>query len=72
MLTFLCARHGRDGHINGPAHSILGLVRNRRSVRKLRSALEYFPNPGEVAVFTFPLRPFLNLHKIRVDSDNKR
>ena len=72
MLTFLRARHGRDGHINGPAHSILGLVRNRRSVRKLRSALEYFPNPAKSPCVSLPPRPFLNVHKIRVDSDNKR
>ncbi len=55
-----------------PAHSILGFVKNRRFVRKLRSALEYFPNPGEVAAFNLPPHPFLNVHKIRVDSDNKR
>jgi len=30
-------------------HSILGLVKNGRSDRRLRSALEYFPNPGEIA-----------------------
>ena len=55
-----------------PAHSILGLVRNRRSVRKLRSTLEYFPLPAKSPRLPLATGPFLNLHKIRADSDNKR
>ena len=54
-----------------PAHSILGFVRNRRFVRKLGSTLEYFPIPAK-SPRCLPTRPFLNVHKIRVDSDNKR
>jgi hypothetical protein len=55
-----------------PGHLILGLVRNRRCVRKLRSALEYFPIPSKSPRLPLPPRPFLNVHKMRVDSDNKR
>ncbi len=55
-----------------PAHSILGLVNNSRSDRKLRSALEYSPIPAKSPSVRLPPRLLLNVHKIRVNSDNKR
>ena len=55
-----------------PAHSILGLVNNSRSDRKLRSALEYPPMPAKSPSVCLARGLFHNVHKIRVDSDNKR
>jgi len=58
------------------AHPIRSIHRARHLTFELvilsDSAFGIISRSGEVAAFAFHWAPFLNVHKIRVDSDNKR